>query len=56
MTASNDRTAVIWDMTDRAGLGTTVPGLGNRWMSNRPAVVEPGRADRRTHARRARGA
>jgi WD40 repeat protein len=42
LTASDDRTAVIWDMTDRAGLGTTVLGLGNRWMSNRPAVVEPG--------------
>jgi WD40 repeat protein len=43
MTASDDRTAVMWDMTERAGLGASVPGLGNRWMSNRPAVVDPGR-------------
>ena len=44
LTSSNDRTAVVWDMTDRAGLGTTVPGLGNRWMSNRPAV-RPGMSE-----------
>jgi WD40 repeat protein/DNA-binding SARP family transcriptional activator/energy-coupling factor transporter ATP-binding protein EcfA2 len=42
VTVSHDGTAVTWDMSDLAGFGTPVDGLGDSWVSNRPAVVVPG--------------
>lgn len=44
VTTSRDGTVVTWDLTDDAGMGSSLPGLGSSaWMSNRPAEVIPGR-------------
>jgi WD40 repeat protein len=42
-TAALDDTVITWDMSPGGGFGTTYPGLEDRWISNRPDVVEPGR-------------
>ncbi|TFV91549.1 hypothetical protein E4P40_05845 [Blastococcus sp. CT_GayMR20] len=41
VTMSRDRTVISWDMTADGGLGESYPGLGERWISNRPQLVEP---------------
>jgi DNA-binding SARP family transcriptional activator/WD40 repeat protein len=40
---SQDGTTITWDMTADGGFGSPLSGLGDRWISNRPAVVVPGR-------------
>ncbi len=42
VTVGEDRAVVDWDMTSAAGLAHPLPGLGDSWMSNRPAEVVPG--------------
>ena len=47
VTVARDGTAITWDVSDAAGFGTAVPGLGdsglrNRWISNTPATITPG--------------
>ncbi len=39
---SQDGTAITWDMSTDGGFGSPVHGLGDSWLSNRPAVVQPG--------------
>ncbi|MFP5253071.1 MAG: hypothetical protein ACLGH4_04680 [Actinomycetes bacterium] len=43
LTASSDGQLVTWDLTDRAGFGTSYPGLRGRYVSNRIEQVEPGK-------------
>jgi WD40 repeat protein/DNA-binding SARP family transcriptional activator len=43
LTGSEDGTVIAWDTTTDAGFGATIQGLGDRWISNRPVTVEPGR-------------
>jgi DNA-binding SARP family transcriptional activator/WD40 repeat protein/energy-coupling factor transporter ATP-binding protein EcfA2 len=43
VTVSSDSTAISWDVSDDAGFGSPVPGLGDHWISNRPATILPGR-------------
>jgi WD40 repeat protein len=43
VTVSRDGTSISWDLSPEAGFGTPVPGLGDRWISNRPQSVVPGR-------------
>ncbi len=43
VTVSEDGTAISWDLSADAGFGSPVAGLGDRWVSNRPVVVSPGR-------------
>ena len=40
---SQDGSGIVWDMSAGGGLGSPRQGLGDRWMSNRPAVAVPGR-------------
>jgi WD40 repeat protein len=40
---AEDGSGIVWDMSAAGGLGHPRRGLGDRWMSNRPAVVVPGR-------------
>lgn len=42
LSASDDGTAITWDMSGDAGFGAAVRGLGDSWISNRPAVLESG--------------
>lgn len=42
LTAAHGAALISWDLTSNAGFGTTYPGLGDRWISNRLDVVEPG--------------
>jgi WD40 repeat protein len=42
LTISRDGTIVTWDMTADGGLGRAYPRLGDRWISNRPQLIEPG--------------
>jgi WD40 repeat protein/DNA-binding SARP family transcriptional activator len=42
VTLSHDRTAISWDLSSEAGFGSPLPGLGDRWISNRPEAVTPG--------------
>ncbi len=41
-TASVDDTVIEWDMTADGGFGGTYPPLSDRYVSNRPQLVEPG--------------
>jgi DNA-binding SARP family transcriptional activator/WD40 repeat protein/energy-coupling factor transporter ATP-binding protein EcfA2 len=43
LTGSEDGTVIAWDMAEGGGFGAPVQGLGDRWISNRPVTVEPGR-------------
>lgn len=38
-TGSQDHSAVTWDLSADAGFGSVVPGLGHRWISNRPERI-----------------
>jgi DNA-binding SARP family transcriptional activator/WD40 repeat protein len=40
---STDYKIAVWDLAPDAGFGTAGPGLPNRWIADRPEVVEPGR-------------
>ncbi len=42
ITASLDGTAITWDATGRAGFGSPIPGLHDRWISNTPQEITPG--------------
>jgi WD40 repeat protein len=42
-TVSVDGTIIAWNMTPDAGFGSSYPGLGDRWIANRPQMVDPGR-------------
>ncbi len=41
-TVSLDDTVISWDMSPDAGFGEPFPALPDRWISNRPQVVDPG--------------
>ena len=41
-TTSLDDTVITWDMTPGAGFGAPFPRSGDRWIANRPEVIEPG--------------
>jgi DNA-binding SARP family transcriptional activator/WD40 repeat protein len=41
-TVSRDHTVITWDMSPDGGLGGRYPALPDRWISNRPQVVDPG--------------
>jgi WD40 repeat protein len=41
-TVSRDHTVITWDMSQDGGFGARYPALPDRWISNRPQVVEPG--------------
>jgi WD40 repeat protein/DNA-binding SARP family transcriptional activator len=43
VSSATDQSAIVWDVTADAGFGTALPGLGKRWISNRPDVISPGR-------------
>jgi DNA-binding SARP family transcriptional activator/WD40 repeat protein/energy-coupling factor transporter ATP-binding protein EcfA2 len=43
LTGSEDGTVIVWDTTAEAGFGAPIQGLGERWISNRPVTVQPGR-------------
>ena len=43
ITVGLDHTIISWDMTADGGFGAAVPGLADRWISNRPRVIEPGK-------------
>jgi DNA-binding SARP family transcriptional activator/WD40 repeat protein len=43
LTVAKDGTAIDWDMTSGAAFGAPYPGLRDRWISNRPATVIPGK-------------
>lgn len=43
VSVSRDGTAIAWDMSVGGGFGSTTQGLGDSWISNRPAVVVPRR-------------
>jgi len=43
ITVSHDGTAISWDISAEAGFGARVAGLGDRWISNRPQTITPGR-------------
>ena len=43
MTAAEDGTLIGWDLDGAAGFGSSYPDLGERWISNRVEVVDPGR-------------
>jgi WD40 repeat protein len=43
ITLSTDRQVIEWDMSPQGGVGRPLPALPDRWMTGRPAVVEPGR-------------
>lgn len=43
LTAARGGEVVWWDLTTDAGFGTTYAGLGDRWISNRIDVLEPGK-------------
>ena len=43
LTSSRDGQVILWDLSLDAGFGETYRGLGDRWVSNRVHVVEPGR-------------
>ncbi len=43
LTASRDGQLITWDLTAKTGFGATYPGLGDRWVSNRIQVLDPGR-------------
>jgi DNA-binding SARP family transcriptional activator/WD40 repeat protein len=38
-----DHKVVVWDLGPDGGLGRAQPGLADRWIADRPEVVEPGR-------------
>jgi WD40 repeat protein len=42
LTAGADHTVVVWDMTPDGVFGADYPAVAGRWVSNRPAVVDPG--------------
>lgn len=42
VSVSHDGAAVTWDMTDGSGFASSTGGLGNSWISNRPAEVTQG--------------
>ena len=42
MTASSDQRVITWDVSPDAGFGSSIPGLGQRWIANRPQLVRPG--------------
>ena len=42
-TAARDQTVIGWDVSADAGFGSAYPGLGDRWIANRPDTVVPGR-------------
>jgi WD40 repeat protein len=41
LTLSRDHTLITWDMSADGGFGETYPGLEERWISNRPQLIEP---------------
>jgi len=41
LTAAGDDLVLSWDMRPEGGLGTPFPGVPDRWVSNRPQVVQP---------------
>jgi DNA-binding SARP family transcriptional activator/WD40 repeat protein len=43
-TASLDDTVIVWDMSPEGGPGISSPGLTDRWIANRPTVVDAGRS------------
>lgn len=43
VTVSRDGTAISWDVSAEAGFGAPIAGLGDRWISNRPQTITPGR-------------
>ena len=43
MTVAEDGTLIGWDLDGAAGFGSSYPGLGERWISNRVEAVEPGK-------------
>ncbi len=43
LTSARDGQLITWDLTLATGFGTTYPGLGKHWVSNRFGVVDPGR-------------
>jgi WD40 repeat protein len=42
LTASRDHSVITWDASADAGLGSDYPGLGDRWIANRPQLVRQG--------------
>jgi WD40 repeat protein len=43
-TVSLDDTVIVWDMSPEGGPGISSPGLTDRWIANRPTVVDAGRS------------
>ena len=43
LTISEDGVLISWDLTGSAGFGTTFRGMGDRWISSRIEVVNPGK-------------
>lgn len=41
-TGSQDQSVITWDVSRETGFGSSYPGLGDRWISNRPELVNPG--------------
>ena len=41
LTLSRDHTLITWDMSADGGFGETYPALEERWISNRPQLIEP---------------
>ena len=39
---SSDNMLIVWDVSPTGGFGAPRPGLDDRWITDEPAVVEPG--------------
>ena len=42
LTSARNGQLITWDLTPATGFGTTYPGLGRHWVSNRFEVIDPG--------------